>query len=122
MASEELQYIRETGMEIAELNRVIQEKDNEIIRLNNEISRLEKCVNKHESTIENLSSLYNDVYYKQSDLIKSRNRYEKRFIAIAETLMCVLPELGTEVVKDLDGHEFFSKIIDTIEDKERRWW
>ena len=121
MVSEELKYIRETGEEISALNRKIEEKDERIIELTAEIGRLNSRIEKYEATITNLGNLYNDVYYKQSDLRRERNRYEKRFIAISETLMCILPELGKEVNKDLQN-DLFSKIISAIEDKERRWW
>lgn len=120
--SKELDYIKETGKEIAELNNIIREKDERIISLTDEIGRLKAREEKHEQTIQNLGNLYNDVYYKQSDLRKERDRYEKRFIAISETLMCILPELAEKVNEDLNEHELFSKIISAIEDKERRWW
>lgn len=120
--SKELDYIKETGMEIAKLNQIINEKDEKIIMLTEEIGRLKAREEKHEQTIENLSQLYNEIYYKQSDLRKERNRYEKRFIAISETLMCILPELAEKVNEDLNEHELFSKILRTIEDKEMRWW
>ena len=120
--SKELDYIKETGMEIAKLNSTIHEKDEKIIMLTEEIGRLKAREEKHEQTIENLSQLYNEIYYKQSDLRKERNRYEKRFIAISETLMCLLPELAKKVNEDLNEHELFSQILRTIEDKERRWW
>ena len=93
--------------EITKLVARLKEKDTEIVKL--------------EKTVNNLSNLYNEVYYKQSDLRRERNKYEKRFIAISETLMCILPELGAEVKEDIEK-DFMSKILDRIADKEREWW
>lgn len=121
MASEELKYIKEIGVEIAELNSIIREKDRKIANLVEEIGDKNEEIVKLETTINNLRNLYNEVYYKQSDLRRERDRYEKRFIAISETLMCILPEFGKEVTEDIEK-DFMSKVLDRIEDKERLWW
>lgn len=119
--SKELDYIRKTGEEIAELNAIIREKDEEIIKLVASLGEKDEEILKLETTVNNLKNLYNEVYYKQSDLRRERNKYEKRFIAISETLMCILPELGKDVKEDIEK-DFMSKILDRIEDKERLWW
>ena len=115
-----LDYIKETGKEIAELNKTIHDKDSEILQLNQQIADLNIKVGKYETTIHNLRELYNEVYYNQRDLIKDKNHWEKRFIAISETLMCVLPELAKELNGDLKNI-YLSEIVDAIEDKERHW-
>ena len=118
---DELEYIRKTGEEIAELNSIIREKDKEITKLVARLKEKDTEIVKLEKTVNNLSNLYNEVYYKQSDLRRERNKYEKRFIAISETLMCILPELGAEVKEDIEK-DLMSKILDRIADKEREWW
>ena len=121
MASEELKYIKEIGIEIAKLNSVIREKDEKITRLVEKIGDKDEEIAKLETTVNNLKNLYNEVYYRQSDLRRERDKYEKRFIAISETLMCILPEFGKEVTEDIEK-DFMSKVLDRIEDKERLWW
>lgn len=120
MVSEELKYIRETGEEIAALNQIIREKDEMIADLKADIARLEGNLDKRDMIIKNLRELYNEVYYKQSNLRRERDIFKQRYVAMGETLMCILPDIGKELVEDVEK-DYVSRIVDAIQDKERRW-
>lgn len=118
--SEQLDYIKEISMEIANLNHIIQEKDEEILKLTKALERAKSDATKNKQIVDNITNLYNEVYHKYADVKAAKKQYEKRFIAVSEVLMSLWPQLGKKVDEDIND-DIFSDILHEIRKVEDRW-
>ena len=112
--SKELDYIKETGMQIAELNQIINEKDDIIQDLLKEKAELEKEIIKKENEFESLQNLANRWYNEYAKLETKCERLESKCDAFIAAFTLIAPKFADEISNDIKQGEFFSDLLDYV--------
>lgn len=115
--SDSLDYIKQTGVEIAELNHKINDLNEENKKLLREINDLNEEVIEKEKELESIRNVSNRWYWEYEDVCRENRKYKSQIDGLLKSLEIILPKFKGELCEDLDDG-MFSEVLNAVN---RRW-
>lgn len=114
-----LEYIRETGAEIKELNEKVQSLQDELSTQKVLNERLNGELKVKMEQIERMSDVANNWYNEYARVNRDKNDFEQRLTILTNALEVLAPKLKEAIDKELEEDELFSELLSNTKSKNR---